>query len=99
MNVFTLIQPVITEKTLKMASEQGVYTFFVNPRATKGQVLVAVQEAFHVDVTDVHTSVLPPAKKKTARGKKSVQKSTQKRKKALVTLKKGQKIDLFDLKG
>lgn len=84
-------QPVVSEKSIS----QGVvnkYTFAVNADATKPQVVSAIKHLFKVDVTDVNIVNTPGKVKRYKRieGKRSDQK------KAIVTLKAGQKINLFE---
>lgn len=84
-------QPVVSEKSIS----QGVvnkYTFAVNSDATKPQVVSAIKHLFKVDVTDVNIVNTPGKVKRYKRieGKRSDQK------KAIVTLKAGQKINLFE---
>ena len=84
--------PLITEKMDKARETQRQYSFVVDRAATKHEVANAVQSLFKVTVEAVRTSVV--------RGKvKRVGKSMGKRpnwKKAIVTLKEGDKIDLFE---
>lgn len=85
----TILRPVITEKAT-MASEHGQVAFWVNPNATKPQIKEAVQALFKVEVTKVNTISLP-GKTKIFKGRKGVRSD---RKKAFVTLKSGQTIDI-----
>jgi len=84
--------PLITEKMDKARETQRQYSFVVDRAATKHEVAHAVQNLFKVTVEAVRTSVV--------RGKvKRVGKSMGKRpnwKKAIVTLKEGDKIELFE---
>ena len=87
-----LIQPLITEKGMKLEAENK-YVFEVAMDATKGAIAKELKDSFGVDVINVNTSILPGKKRrilKTPRFKK-----TSKRKKAVVELKKGQKLDIF----
>jgi len=84
-----IYRPVITEKATA-ASEHHKVIFRVRPDATKSQVKQAVEGLFKVDVTAVNT-INVQGKNKAFRGR------TGKRsdfKKAIVTLKEGQSIDL-----
>ncbi|MCL4465635.1 MAG: 50S ribosomal protein L23 [Chloroflexi bacterium] len=86
-----LRRPIITEKgTAQLA--QSKYTFEVDVRANKHQIADAVETVFKVNVTDVNVS--------TARGKKRRvgrhYGTTPDWKKAVVTLKEGQRIDVFE---
>jgi large subunit ribosomal protein L23 len=88
----TLLQPLITEKTMNLAAK-GWYTFKVDKNNNKGSIAQAVQEQFKVHVVDVRTIVV---KGKTHRaGKKRLLVSSGNWKKAMVQLKPKEKIDLF----
>lgn len=94
MNLHDVIRaPVVTEKSDLMRENQNAYTFEVDRRATKLEIKAAVKEFFNVDVVDIRTAVV--------RGKnKRVGRTLGRRpnwKKAVVVLKEGQAIDLFDL--
>jgi large subunit ribosomal protein L23 len=85
-------RPLITEKAERNREAHRQYAFEVHREATKIQVKQAVEKLFSVHVTSVHTS--------TARGKnKRVGRSFGRRpnwKKAVVTLKEGETIALFE---
>ena len=84
--------PLITEKLDRAREKHRQYSFIVDKKATKGDVARAVTALFKVGVEDVRTTIL--------RGKiKRIGLSIGKRpnfKKAFVTLKEGDKIDLFE---
>lgn len=97
MHTFIVKQPVITEKTLRLASLANTYTFEVARSASKTQIQQAIEDLYKVEVTSVNTIVGHRSQKATGRKRiKRVQSST---KKALVMLKPGQTIALFDLSG
>ncbi|AJC95435.1 MULTISPECIES: 50S ribosomal protein L23 [Staphylococcus] len=85
-----LKRPVITEKSSEAMAEDK-YTFDVDVRANKTQVKIAVEEIFDVKVANVNIINYKPKKKRMGR----YQGYTNKRRKAIVTLKEGQ-IDLFN---
>ncbi|EGQ3783407.1 50S ribosomal protein L23 [Staphylococcus pseudintermedius] len=85
-----LKRPVITEKSSAAMSEDK-YTFDVDVRANKTEVKKAVEEIFEVKVANVNIINYKPKKKRMGR----YQGYTNKRRKAIVTLKEGQ-IDLFN---
>ena len=91
-----ILAPLITEKSMA-ASLQQQYAFEVHPRATKTQIRHAVQDIFKVDVLKVNT-VNVGGKRKNF-GRRSVRTSGKQSdwKKAIVTLKAGQKIELGGL--
>lgn len=90
-----LIRPVITEKTTKLTHENR-FVFLVNPDANKTQVRNDVQKAFGVKVLSVQTITVPGKAYRT--GKRWIYRQKSNTKKAIVTLQKGQRIDLFDVK-
>lgn len=88
-----IIAPMITEKTMS-GTLGGQYTFEVNPRATKTQIRHAVQEIFKVDVVKINTTNVGGKVKNFARRGVRTSGKQSDWKKAVVTLKPGQKIEL-----
>jgi large subunit ribosomal protein L23 len=86
-----LRRPLITEKNTSLQA-QGKYVFEVADEANKRQVKQAVETAFKVSVTAVNVTTVPGKKKHM--GRREVQ--TPSWKKAVVTLKPGDKIELFE---
>jgi len=82
-------QPWITEKATALSS-RGQYVFMVQPAATKNEIKKAIKEFYKVDAVRVNIVNLP-RKTKRFRGV-AYEKSGPK--KAVVTLKPGQTIDL-----
>ena len=82
--------PIITEKSASISSTEGKYVFKVDSRANKVQIKQAVENIFKVKVDKVNTINAKPKKKKVGR----YTGMTNKYKKAIVTLIKGNKIDL-----
>ncbi len=91
----TIIKPVITEKSMYNAT-RGLYTFSVLPLASKSQIREAIETSFKVHVVDINSSLRHVPGKST--GSKRLQGNPSKAKFATVRLKKGETIDLFDLK-
>ena len=87
--------PILTEKSLNDAKE-GVYSFWVSPLAAKHQISEAVARTFGVTVEKVRT-VNTKARVKTDMKRRKVK--VKARKKALVRVKEGDKISLFETKG
>jgi len=86
-------RPIITEKGIKH-TELDRYLFRVNRKASKGAIADAVHDMFDVDVIDVRTMIMP-GKKRRVKGTNKFMK-TQSWKKAVVTIKDGQKIAMFE---
>ena len=87
-----ILTPKISEKAITMA-EHGVYVFEVPASANKIEVAKAVEAAFKVDVTDVNM-VISKGKLKRYKQIFGRQKDI---KKAMVKVKAGQKIALFEV--
>lgn len=85
-----IVRPIISEKSYSMI-DQNRYTFEVAKSASKPQIAQAISEIFGVTVTDVNTMNVTgkPRRVRVAKGK------TRDWKKAVVTLKAGDTIDLF----
>ena len=84
-----IISPVVSEKSYGLIDE-GKYTFFVDPRANKTEIKLAIEKIFNVEVASVNTMNRNGKTRRTRFG-------TGKRKdtkRAIVTLKSGS-IDIF----
>jgi large subunit ribosomal protein L23 len=88
-----ILSPRITEKS--MANALGTqYTFVVHSQATKTQIRHAIEQIFSVNVMSVNTvNVRGKARNFARRGNRTSGKQSD-FKKAVVTLKPGQKIEL-----
>lgn len=87
-----LVRPLQTEKTDVLKELSNQYVFEVARVANKRQIKEAVQGIFNVTVLDVHTMVMPG---KSRRWGRHITK-TATWKKAVVTVRPGDKIDLFE---
>ena len=85
----SILSPVVTEKSTKL-SEINKVVFKVNSLANKKTIKKSIEKIFKVNVIKINTINLK-GKNKLVRGKKSYKSGY---KKAIVTLKKGQSIDL-----
>ena len=95
MNLSYIIKkPLITEKTMALV-QVGKFTFMVDKKATKKTVKKAIEEFFNVNVKKVWLiKVLGKRKRAGRRQRRMIKKPDYK--KAIVKLKEGQKIDLFE---
>jgi large subunit ribosomal protein L23 len=89
----TLIKPLVTEQAVDLASSLNKYTFYVNPKANKIEIKHAVEELFKVHVQGVNTANLNGKKKKVGRAPAGYRVD---RKKAVVSLRPGDKIEIFE---
>ena len=85
----TIISPNVTEKSTSL-SEFNKVVFKVHNGANKNSIKKSIEKLFKVNVIKINTINLK-GKTKLVRGKKSKKSGY---KKAIVTLKKGQSIDL-----
>ncbi|MEW5761929.1 MAG: 50S ribosomal protein L23 [Bacillota bacterium] len=86
-----IIRPVVTEKSMALL-EQNKYTFLVHPQANKTEIKKAVEELFKVKVLKVNTLRRPGKMKRVRR----VAGMTPETKRAVVTLRPGDKIEIFE---
>ena len=84
-----IISPVLTEKSTSL-SEQNKITFKVPSKANKKNIKKNIEKLFKVNVIKVNI-INQKTKIKMKQGKKSIKSGY---KKAIITLKKGQSIDL-----
>ncbi len=87
------IKPLRTEKTMKEAAS-GRYTFAVDLAANKTDIKRKLEKLFGVNIVKVQTNIVPGKTYRTGRKYLTARRSDWK--KATVTVKSGQKIDLFE---
>ena len=93
----TLIRPLITEKMTNISANQpGKYGFIVNPKSNKIQIAKAIEKKFNVHVVDVRTVNYSGKTKTQFRKSGRFSGKTPKFKKAIITLKEGETIELFE---
>lgn len=90
-----LIRPLITEKMTKLGEKENKYGFVVDIRANKIQIAQAIKEKFDVHVASINTIRLQGKSKTQFTRKGRFTGKTPKLKKAIITLKEGETIDLF----
>ncbi|MDA8442327.1 MAG: 50S ribosomal protein L23 [Peptococcaceae bacterium] len=86
-----LRRPVVSEKSLGLM-EENKYTFLVDPKSNKIEIKKAVEEIFNVSVVAVHTMSVKGKLKRQGKH----QGYTSDKKKAIVTLKPGDKIAVYE---
>ena len=91
-NYKVLKKPLITEKSTQMLAEGNWVAFQVHSKANKIQIKNAVEKIFGVTVTRVNTLVVPGKYRRFGR----TIGHTKSWKKAMLRLKKGDKIELFE---
>jgi large subunit ribosomal protein L23 len=88
-------RPIITEKTLQEA-KRGRYVFKVGIGMNKNEIKQVTEKMFGVSVINVKTMRVSGKTYRT--GKKWIKRERHDWKKAIVVVKEGQKISLFDTK-
>jgi large subunit ribosomal protein L23 len=90
----TILRPVVSEKSTVLG-EEGKYVFEVAPTANKIQIKEAVETAFANKKVEVSAVNIVHVSGKVRRRGRSVG-MTRSWKKAIVTLRAGQRLDLFE---
>jgi large subunit ribosomal protein L23 len=100
---YILYRPLMTEKMSRLEENENKFGFEVHPDANKLEIKTAVEEKFGVHVVKVATqNRLGKAKGMTTKSNGKSLRTMGKRanwKRAVVTLRDGDKIDLFDAEG
>lgn len=91
-----LVRPLITEKMTNISADSGKYGFLVNPKANKIEIKKAIEEKFDVHVVNIRTINHPGKIKSQFRKSGKFEGKTPKYKKAIITLKEGETIELFE---
>ncbi len=87
-----LLRPMLSEKSNSLQENEGKYSFKVELKASKTDIRSAIEKMFGVEVVKINTSITR-AKIKRRGMYTSMGTNT---KKAIVTLKKDQKIEVFE---
>lgn len=83
---------IMTEKGNRIREQENKYMFEVSRGANKTEIRSAIETLFKVSVLDVNTMIVRGHLRRMGRGHAK----TQNWKKAIVTLKEGDKIDFFE---
>ena len=94
--VDVILGPIISEKSMNDASK-GKYTFKVTIKAGKADIKKAVEERYKVNAIKISTITVKGRSVRAGAKRLEVAKSVFK--KAIVTVKAGQKISIFDTSG
>jgi len=87
-----VVRPLVTEKSSAAYQARKEYAFVVHPEANKHQIREALERLFDVTVTDVRTMQM--RRHEVTRGR--IRGATARWKKAIVTLKEGDSIAVFE---
>lgn len=90
-----LRRPLITEKSNYQSSKLNQYSFEVDKKATRTQVKDAIETIFDVKVEKVNIIILPAKRGRKAKSRRlTIRKPGYK--KAIVSLKAGQTLQIFE---
>ncbi len=90
-----LLKPILSEKANKQTEKMNRYSFVVDKKANKLEIKKAIESFYGVTVDSVNTIVVPSkAKSKYTKAGYIVGRKPSK-KKAIVTIAKGESIDLY----
>jgi len=90
-----ILKPIVTEKALAAQQLQDKYAFWVAPQVSKNQIAVSFQTVFGIKPVSIQTLTLKGKFKTNWKTRKTSQKSD--RKKAIITVPKGTKLELLKL--
>jgi large subunit ribosomal protein L23 len=88
----TIVRPLVTEKSSAAYQQRKEYAFQVRPEATKREIREALEKLFGVTVTAVRT--MQVRRREVTRGRTRGRRAAWK--KAVVTLKEGDSIAVFE---
>lgn len=94
-----IVSPVITEKTTEQMG-MNLYTFIVNKKANKHEIMRAVEALWDVRVQDVRTMRYPGKAKRALLGRMAKNWNLGRRasyKKAVVQLSEGDEIEFYEM--
>ena len=91
-----LIKPLVTEKMTELMEKENKYGFVVDYNTNKIEIAKAIEKKFEVNVVSVNT-IRYKGKTKTQFTKRGrFTGKTPRFKKAIITIKEGQTLDLFE---
>ncbi|MBI1804904.1 MAG: 50S ribosomal protein L23 [Ignavibacteriae bacterium] len=90
-----VFRPIVTEKLTNL-QDKGTYAFEVDPRANKIEIARAISKKFNVTVIDVRTMNYKGKAKTQMTRRGRFEGKTTHFKKAIVILKEGESINLFE---
>ena len=90
-----IIKPIVTEKMTHLGDKLNRYGFRVQKDANKIEIKQAIEAMYSVSVDEVNTMIVGPKQKSRSTKSGVVKGKTSAYKKAIVTVKQGEKIDFY----
>ncbi|MEN8191224.1 MAG: 50S ribosomal protein L23 [Bacteroidota bacterium] len=91
-----LIKPLVTEKMTALMESENKYGFVVEYNSNKIEIAKAIEQKFNVEVVAVNTIKYKGKTKTQFTRKGRFTGKTPRFKKAIITIKEGQTLDLFE---
>ena len=91
-----IIQPVLTEKALRLKDMENQYIFNVALDANKIEIKAAIEKRFSVKVKSIRTENVKPKPRQRFTRSGKVRGYTSRWKKAFITLQQGDKLDFLE---
>lgn len=91
-----LIKPLVTEKMTELMESENKYGFVVDYNSNKIEIARAIKHKYNVDVVAVNTIKYKGKTKTQFTRKGRFTGKTPRFKKAIITLKEGETLDLFE---
>jgi large subunit ribosomal protein L23 len=91
-----ILKPLVTEKSSAMYESRKIYTFRVDVHASKPEIRDTIEHLFAVRVTDVRTMQMRAKERRAGGLGRGRQGRRPKWKKAIVVLKEGDVIPIFE---
>jgi len=89
-NASVIVRPLVSERSM-LLSAQNQYVFIVDPSASKNEIKKQLEKMYGVSIIAVNSSI----KRGTLAGFRGKRGGKDTQKKAIITLQKGQKIDII----
>lgn len=90
-----IIKPIVTEKMTQLGDKLNRYGFRVQKSANKIEIKQAVEAMYDVTVNEVNTMIVAPKVKSRSTKGGVITGKTSAYKKAVITVKEGDKIDFY----
>lgn len=90
-----ILKPIITEKMTQMGEKLNRYGFMVDKKANKLQIAQSIKDLYGVEVASVNTMIFSGKNKSRFTKSGVISGRTNTKKKAIITLAKGETIDFY----
>lgn len=92
-----IVRPILSEKSMTLSKEKGAYVFEVEKNSSKINIKNEIEKFYKIDVVAVRTMIYYRETKSRYTKKGFITGKAKSYKKAIVKLKEGQSIDIYNL--